>query len=91
MHLSSVVTAPGCRIPATPCTHLDGLIEYLEGVKCNQLFPIDLALDKLLMTCKFESCSKVISSPKSCETFLAYLEKGRTSCYVNTMDMNGHC
>ena len=48
VHLSSVVTAPGCCIPATlfPCTHLDGLIDYLEGIKCNQLFPIDLALDE---------------------------------------------
>ena len=48
VHLSTVVTAPGCCIPATlfPRTHLDILIEYLEGLKCNQLFPIDLALDK---------------------------------------------
>ena len=47
VHLFSVVTAPGCCIPATlfPHTHLDGLTEYLEGVHCNPLFPIDLALD----------------------------------------------
>lgn len=48
VHLSSVVSAPGCCIPATlfPHNHLDRLIEYLEAVQCNQLFPIDLALDK---------------------------------------------
>ena len=48
VHLSSVVTGPGCCIPATlfPYSHLDELIEYLEGVQCNRLFPIDLALDK---------------------------------------------
>ena len=48
VHLSSVVSAPGCCILATlyPYSHLDGLIEYLEGVQCNQLFPIDLAIDK---------------------------------------------
>ena len=48
VHFSSVVSGPGCCTQATlfPNSHLDGLIEFLEAVQCNQLFPIDLALDK---------------------------------------------
>lgn len=52
VHLSSVVRAPGCCIPASlfPHHHLDELIEYLETLQCNHLFPIDLALDRFADT-----------------------------------------
>lgn len=47
-HLSSVVYAPGCCIPAVlyPLTHLTDLIEYLKKVECSKDFPVDLAMDK---------------------------------------------
>ena len=47
-HLSSVVYAPECCIPAVlyPQTHLGGLIQYLKESKCSRYFPVDLAMDK---------------------------------------------
>ena len=52
VHLSSVVTAPGCCIPVSvyPHSHMNDLIDYLDRVKCNSLFPIDLALDSFADT-----------------------------------------
>lgn len=47
-HLSSIVPAPGCCIPAVvyPQTHLPGLIEHLVHAECSVKFPLDLAVDK---------------------------------------------
>ena len=48
-HLTSVVSAPGCCIPAVlfPKTHLNDVIQSLKATKCTVSYHIDSALDDI--------------------------------------------